>query len=478
MRSRRSLLLALLAATAAPLAAQPAAAPAFPLQVDVDAAAFRYDGATSLVEAYLAFGAESLPYERREGRFVAEFPVRVTVRRAAQAAPAEASAAPVFADTLALAFAVADTAGLVQGQYFVQQVRAAVPPGEYELEVEVPALTGRASLALRRDLAVPDFGGAGAAERAMVSDLALAADIRAAEDGEAASPFYKNGLIVQPNPNGLYGQGLPGVFYYAEAYGLDDAVADEAYTLLAYVAEANLPQPIPGLQRRTERPVRSPDVVVGSFDVGGLPSGSYYLRLAFLDAENEAVAEQSRKFFVYNPGVARPQVVVDDSYETSLYAAMPGEEVEENLLHAAVIATGRERQQIAALATADAKREFLAGFWRRRDNSPSTSVNEARRDFYERVQYADDRYANAYAEGWQTDRGRVVLEYGRPSSVTPRSFGADTVPHEIWEYDNIPGEGRSTFVFADRNGFGDYELIHSDVSGEISQIDWQDRLRR
>lgn len=466
---------ALLLGLAAPAFAQ---APALPLQLDVDAAAFQYDDERALVETYLAFEASTLPYVEAGGQFEAVLPVTVTLRPSAVAAPAAASVAPAFADTLAYRFTVADTAGLVQGQYFVQQVRAAVPPGEYELEVAVPAdpATDRSAFAARRDVTVPDFAAAREAGRPLLSDLTLAADIRPSDD--AGGPFYKNGLSVRPNPNRLFGQGLPTLFYYAEAYGLDAAFGDGTYTLFAYVAPSAFGQPLEGFQQRTERAARDTDVLAGSFDLRALPGGVYTLRLAVLDADNEAVAEQDRTFYVYNPDVAQPVTAADDrSYETDLFAVMPEEEIDAHIRQADVIATNRERDRFRRAATPEAKRDALTAFWRSRNPDPASPVNEAYRSFTERVAHATDRYTTNYTEGWNTDRGRVILKYGLPSEITPRLYQSDTLPHEIWEYDNIPGSGRSVFVFVDRTGFGDFDLVHSNVTGEVSMPDWERRLR-
>lgn len=456
-----------------------AQAPDLPLQLDVDYAAFQYDEATSLVETYLAFEASSLPYVRAAEGYEVALPVVVALRRSAAGGPPEASDALAFADTLALRFAVPDTTGLVQGQYFVQQVRAAVPPGEYELEVTVPGDPATSRPAFRAtpgDITVPDFTAAGEAGRVMLSDITLASAIGRSD--ERAAPFYKNGLIVQPNPNSLFGQGLPRLYYYAEAYGLD-AATDGTYTLFAYLAPSNLAQPMEDYQRRSEREARPNEVIAGDFDLSGLASGSYFLRLALLDENNEALAEQSRKFYVYNPDVAQPVAeAADRSYLANLYAVMPEGEIDDNLRHAGVLATGRERDQIDGLTTLDAKRDFLTEFWQKRDEDPATLINEARVRFYERVQYANDRYTNSIREGWSTDRGRTVLKYGYPSQVDPTLFDSQSLPYETWVYDNIPGSGQSLFVFVDRLGFGDFELVHSTVSGEVSMPDWQRQLRR
>lgn len=117
-------------------------------------------------------------------------------------------------------------------------------------------------------------------------------------------------------------------------------------------------------------------------------------------------------------------------------------------------------------------------FWQKRDESPGTPINEFQEEFYRRLQYANDRYSSNRRQGWTTDRGRTILRYGLPSSVEPHIYDREQAPHEIWEYNNIPGEGRAMFVFADLTGFGDFELIHSTVPGERTLPNWRQELMR
>lgn len=451
-----------------------------PIDLNVDTATFLYDVDLSLMEVYLAVGAASLSYESTEGGFADEVEIQLALRPASAAAPDGASTMPIFADTLDLQFQVADTTGLESGQYFIQQVRAAVPPGEYVLEVAVPSESVAAeggTLSVRKDLVIPDYAEEG---RVRLSDLTVASSIARA-DAQADPSFTKNGLVIRPSPSRLFGTGSERLFYYTEAYGLGGADSGGSYTLLARVTQANLSQPIDGFERRESRAARSPDVLVGLFDVSTLPSGSYFLRLVLLNDDNEALAEQSQKFFVFNPGVAEPEVVrqpAAEDYMATLYASMPADELDENVAHAKVIATAREQSRLRDLQSEDAKREYLAEFWRSRDPNPSTSINEARRDFYDRLREVEDRYGSNFQEAYETDRGRVLLKYGYPSGIDPRRSNTELQPHEVWEYDNIPGQGRSLFVFADLDGFGSYELIHSDVVGEESRPNWQVLLRR
>ena len=71
-----------------------------------------------------------------------------------------------------------------------------------------------------------------------------------------------------------------------------------------------------------------------------------------------------------------------------------------------------------------------------------------------------------------------MLTYGMPSDMQSRLFDRGTLPHEIWTYNNIPGEGQSSFIFVDEDGFGRFDLIHSTVTGEVQEFNWQNRVRR
>jgi len=328
---------------------------------------------------------------------------------------------------------------------------------------------------MRLDVVVPSFA---ASDGAVISDLTLATNIQPSDDKE--SPFYKNGLIVRPNANQLYGQGLTQLFFYAETYNVRAIPGiGEDYTIFSYVAEANVPSPLPGYSRRFERPVRSPDVVVGAFDLKELPSGSYFLRFVILNDENESVAEQSRKFFVYNPAVKRDEpVAVQTPFESSVFATLSEEDIEREMELIELVASDSERSRAKRIRDLDEKRRFLMSFWQVRDPNPNTPGNAFRDEFYQRLQYANERYTASYVEGWKTDRGRVLLKHGLPSAIDPHLYERDSVPYEVWEYNNIPGEGQAVFVFADRSGFGQFDLVHSTVTGETTLPDWRDALRR
>jgi GWxTD domain-containing protein len=56
--------------------------------------------------------------------------------------------------------------------------------------------------------------------------------------------------------------------------------------------------------------------------------------------------------------------------------------------------------------------------------------------------------------GWRTDRGRILVKYGRPSQRTVRAGDLDSSASELWEYESP----RRVFFFVDDRGSGEFWL--------------------
>lgn len=476
----RSTVLALFALLLVP--ASGAQAQGLPLQLDIDTGSYLYGGGESTLEIYLSVGVHTLDFDQADdGTFNAQIPIEVAVYPASSDAPEGTMTQSVYEQTLDLQFVVADTLLLQSGREYVEQIRTRVPPGEYDVIATVPGAAGRSELELRaNDVVVPDYESA---SDGMISSIQLASSIKRAEDGE--TDFVKSGLVIQPNPTGVFeiqedSTGMRTIPYYAEIYGIDEAISADTYTVLAYIAQSNRPNPLPDHQQRSERrPARSVDVVAGRIDITTLPSGTYYLRIAALNAANEPIAERGQKLYVVNPTVETQALYAEgQDFESLLFQGMSEEEVDLELEQIEAIGSSSEMGMARSLEALEAKQNFLAAFWRGRDGDPNPNINDARRAFLQRLAIVNERYREPLTEGFRTERGRVFLKYGAPSQVDDRRFEAETIPYVVWRYNNIPNEGSSLFVFADRFSSGRLELIHSDVTGEQSSPNWQDELIR
>lgn len=80
-------------------------------------------------------------------------------------------------------------------------------------------------------------------------------------------------------------------------------------------------------------------------------------------------------------------------------------------------------------------------------------------------------YGNNFQDGFETDRGRVYLKYGAPSTHVVRENSPSEYPYEIWTYNKIGKYSNKRFVFYNPDlTNGAYRLLHSDVLGELKML--------
>lgn len=100
----------------------------------------------------------------------------------------------------------------------------------------------------------------------------------------------------------------------------------------------------------------------------------------------------------------------------------------------------------------DRQRQFIIRYWTEHDPTPGTAENELMVEFFERVDYANIHFG-ALNVGWRSDRGRIYIKYGAPSSIETSSQDVYGRTYQIWYYPS-----NKQFVFID-DGFGDYRLL-------------------
>jgi GWxTD domain-containing protein len=138
------------------------------------------------------------------------------------------------------------------------------------------------------------------------------------------------------------------------------------------------------------------------------------------------------------------------------------------------IITDEERKAFKALKTDEERDQFIENFWLRRDPDPDTPENEYKEQYFERIQYANEKYTSGIP-GWKTDRGRIYVTFGKPDEIESHPAGGQyerpswegggstsTYPFEIWWYRYIEGIGSDIEIeFVDPSGSGEYRIARS-----------------
>jgi GWxTD domain-containing protein len=135
------------------------------------------------------------------------------------------------------------------------------------------------------------------------------------------------------------------------------------------------------------------------------------------------------------------------------------------------IITDEELSAFKKLTTNAERDQFIEAFWQRRDPTPDTAENEYKEEHYRRIAYANEHFA-AGMPGWKTDRGRIYIMFGPPTSIDSHPMGGPyqrpaeegggsttTFPFEVWRYRYLEGIGQEIEIeFVDDCGCGAYEM--------------------
>jgi GWxTD domain-containing protein len=135
------------------------------------------------------------------------------------------------------------------------------------------------------------------------------------------------------------------------------------------------------------------------------------------------------------------------------------------------IITDEELSAFKKLSNNAERDVFIEGFWQRRDPTPDTAENEFKEEHYRRIAYANEHFA-AGIPGWRTDRGRIYVMYGPPTSIDSHPMGGpyqrsaeegggqtETYPFEVWRYRYLDGIGQEIEIeFVDDCQCGAYEM--------------------
>ncbi|GAC1318391.1 MAG: hypothetical protein NVSMB22_00060 [Chloroflexota bacterium] len=122
----------------------------------------------------------------------------------------------------------------------------------------------------------------------------------------------------------------------------------------------------------------------------------------------------------------------------------------------------------------DTAPEYRSAAWseflRQTDPVISTPEHEGLRDYFGRLQRANERFREEGIPGWQTERGAVFITLGEPDQVfeQQRSDATQRGRVQVWEYSQF----RVQLMFVDQTGFGRWRLTAS------SDAEFQSLARR
>ncbi|MEC9273632.1 MAG: GWxTD domain-containing protein [Candidatus Neomarinimicrobiota bacterium] len=299
------------------------------------------------------------------------------------------------------------------------------------------------------------------------SDLILCTFLKREKEFDEGS-INRNGITITPNPSSVFGLGRPMLYTYGELYGFNND--NGTYTLNYKIYNQQGKELIHRGPFIKNKPGES-SVETFGMNIMGLLAGRYRLRLDIQDDQTEKNTFIDREFFV-----VKEQPVDFKSNITIILDAMENDELNDFLDIVGYFMTESELQ---TLIKSDRTEQIvqIANFFEQRDFDSETSQNE----FYNRLNkylaIADQQFSTRNFLGRNTDRGRVLILYGRPKDIESYNANEERLSYEIWHYDD--SDKGYVFIFINKeDGSGMFEQIHSSHPNEFRNYRWKDMIIR
>jgi len=349
---------------------------------------------------------------------------------------------------------------------------------------------------VHRDVASPvrviqDFEIAHKARAVQLSDIQLVSSFVKAETPSLLTKAWHD-LI--PYTSNFFPQMVDELHFYFEVYNTDRKVGEDKEFLLDVFIENADDGSLAGNLRKYSKRKGAPVIpVLQTFPIKHMPSGNYNIVVEVRDNKNEVL--EATKFFIQRSNRLPEAVSLSEEYPLAadgladLSQSFVGrynraEELRHHIRCLIPIATQSEIVRINRhinFNDVDMMKRFLYNFWVVRH--PDRAGEEWDRYLAE-VRKVNDSYGNNLDMGYETDRGRVYLQYGPPDAMADSYFEPNTYPYEIWHYYrldnrnlNAPQSNRR-FVFANMSGAGEFQLIHSDADNEMFNARWHFDLQK
>jgi GWxTD domain-containing protein len=348
--------------------------------------------------------------------------------------------------------------------------RYPLKPGNYSLVIELKDLnTVGESIKAASTFVIDDFGS-----KISMSDIQVSEIIT--KGGDESSLFYKSGFTMIPNFSSFYSKELTKLPVYFEVYNskkLQDSLFGIKQTIIDNSTQKEITEPVFTKCRKDE-------VVpfLKAVDISSIPTGNYTINYSLINKEMKEVASTSYVFERSNDielTINSSSQVIDPAFQASI------KEDSVSFYLASLIPMSKSSDVKSILEILKSKnkenaRKYIQAFW------SVTSANnpyEGWMKYKAQVDMVEKLYRNNFQAGFETDRGRVYLQYGPPTNVIQKEVSSTEYPYEIWQYNKIEKFSNKRFIFYNPDLVNNaYRLLHSDMIGELKNQAWQLALNK
>lgn len=352
--------------------------------------------------------------------------------------------------------------------------RFSLAPGLYTVEYEFIDLNNtKDTIQFVQELEVDDYS-----KSAFFSDVLL---IESMAKTSVQSSFSRNGFEMIPRLMSYYNVESERLITYVELYNTNAYGAEfPKFALRYYLRDGSNGKRLDDYSFTKVYNSALVVPIVVNMNIAELGTGSYTLCFELLDVDEHVMKKCEIVFDRFNPtfeDVATDfsQTIIDPRF----FEALPNDSIFFFLESLTPISSRADVSQIFTLIDAkdlELSKKYFQSYWIRTNPKEPT---DAWIKYKKSVLAVQKEYGTLLLPGYKSDRGRVFLQYGPPSSKIQRPNEPGEYPYEIWQYYKIGAFSNRRFVFYNPVGVGnEYVLLHSDLPGELFNNRWISELSR
>ncbi len=292
----------------------------------------------------------------------------------------------------------------------------------------------------------------------------------------------KSGYDLVPYISDFYPESMEKIKFYCEIYNTKLMLGDDSYLVRYAIINDNNKQALNDLVVSRKMKTGDVSVILGEFPLTEVTSGNYSLYFEVKDKKNEMLARKSVFFQRSFRPLVKDVPPTDDfsvfDINNTFVASITNKDTLKDYIASLYPISGKSDRQIAdnqiSIRNLTSMQQYFYYFWVRQNKQ---NPEKGWMDYKIEVDKVKAAYGTRITKGYDSERGRVYLQYGPPNTIETSENDPNTFPYEIWHYYTIGGQTNKKFVFYSRDrSSNNYVLLHSDVTGEPSAYDWQLKL--
>jgi len=359
---------------------------------------------------------------------------------------------------------------------FIDLQRIELPNGIYSLEILMADKYGDTSAKplSYQDVIVIDFPS----DSVIISDIEL---IESYSPSDQKSKFTKGNVDLIPYSSNFFPEEIESLTFYAEIYNTSSKLGQDQAFLTNYYLESQDSdlklETYAGFRKQTSAKVA---VLLNKFSIKDLPSGNYNLVIEIRDRNNLLVSKKKHFFQRSNPNLMLSSENIGViGIANTFVIEIPADSLKEYIRSLRPISSFSEinySETQIAIADINLMRKYFYHFWLKRNGLDPKKVWHS---YNSQVKKVQKEYGTIINRGYETDRGRVYLQYGQPNSVEVVHHAPSSYPYEIWHYYKIANRSNEKFIFYNPDLVTEeFVLLHSGVPGEPYDAAWHYKLQK